>query len=208
MVTYQDISATLFGKTRRAVLTLLLSRPEESFYLREIARLTETGLGGLQRELKSLVQAGIIIRRKEGNQTYYQADKSSPVFSALKNILLPTNETSYQPEIVRVTQHELSQRFNIFQDWLAEFCRRFYIRRLSLYGSVLRTDFRPDSDIDILVEFKPGHTPGLFKISDMEFELSAQLNHRLVDIRTPQDLSRRFRQQVVREARAQYADAR
>lgn len=87
---------------------------------------------------------------------------------------------------------------------LAEFCRRNHIRRLSLFGSVLRDDFRPDSDIDFLVEFEPGHTPGLFGLAGMEIELSEMIG-RKADLRTAQDLSRYFRDEVVQEAELQYA---
>ncbi|MBE9477957.1 MAG: nucleotidyltransferase family protein [Chloroflexi bacterium] len=89
------------------------------------------------------------------------------------------------------------------QEKLAEFCRRHYIRRLALFGSVLRPDFRPDSDIDVLVEFEVGHVPG-FAIVAIEGELS-RLVGRKVDLRTPGDLSRYFRDRVVREAEVQYA---
>ncbi len=81
---------------------------------------------------------------------------------------------------------------------LAEFCRSRYIRSLALFGSILRPDFRPDSDIDVLVEFEPGHTPGL-AFFDMEAELSRLLG-RKVDLNTPQFLSPRIRRQVQAEA--------
>ncbi len=74
-----------------------------------------------------------------------------------------------------------------------------------MFGSVLRSDFQPDSDVDILVEFVPGHVPGLLGIARMERELSALLGGRKVDLRTPEDLSRYFRQQVLDEAEVQYA---
>jgi predicted nucleotidyltransferase len=85
---------------------------------------------------------------------------------------------------------------------IAAFCRRHRIRKLSLFGSVLRDDFRPDSDIDVLVEFESGHTPGLafFAIQD---ELSAILG-REVDLNTPAFLSKYFRDQVLKEAEVQY----
>lgn len=89
---------------------------------------------------------------------------------------------------------------------LAEFCRKHHIRRLALFGSVLRDDFRPESDIDVLVEFDPGHIPGLFGIARLEQELSALLEGRKVDLRTPEDLSRYFRDDVLREAEVQYAE--
>jgi predicted nucleotidyltransferase len=87
---------------------------------------------------------------------------------------------------------------------LADFCHKHHVRRLALFGSVLRSDFRPDSDIDVLLEFSPGHTPGFFALSAMQEELTALLG-RAVDLRTPEDLSRYFRDEVLAEAEVQYA---
>jgi uncharacterized protein len=91
---------------------------------------------------------------------------------------------------------------------LAEFCRRHRIQTLFLFGSVLREDFRPDSDIDVLVEFEDGHAPRLLGIARMERELSEILGGRKVDLRTPEDLSRYFRQEVLAKAEVQYAQGR
>ena len=91
------------------------------------------------------------------------------------------------------------------KDAVAAFCREHGIRRLAVFGSALRADFRPDSDIDLLVEFEPDREPGLFGIARMERELSALLGGLKVDLRTPQDLSRYFRQRVLEEAEVQYA---
>ena len=88
---------------------------------------------------------------------------------------------------------------------LADFCRRHHIRRLALFGSVLRDDFGPHSDIDILVEFEPGQVPG-FRMVDLEDELSALVG-RKVDLHTPASLSKYFRDRVVREAQDQYVRA-
>ena len=85
---------------------------------------------------------------------------------------------------------------------LAEFCRRHHIRRLAVFGSVLREDFGPDSDVDVLVEFEPGHVPGLAFFA-MEREL-CELVGRKVDLNTPQFLSPHFREQVLVEAEPQY----
>ena len=90
------------------------------------------------------------------------------------------------------------------KDKIADFCRRHHIRWLAVFGSALRDDFRPDSDVDILVEFEPGHVPGLFSMARLERELSALLG-RKVDLRTPEDLSRYFREEVLKEAEVQYA---
>ncbi len=97
-------------------------------------------------------------------------------------------------------------RVDIDNEKMARFCRRHRIRKLALFGSVLRDDFDARSDIDVLVEFPPGHTPGFFRLYDMEEELSALLGGRRVDIRTPEDLSRYFRDEVVRQAEARYVE--
>ena len=99
----------------------------------------------------------------------------------------------------------MSVRIFIPKDKIADFCRRHHIRRLSVFGSALRDDFREDSDVDILVEFEPGHVPGLLKLARMERELSRLLGGRKVDLRTPDDLSRYFRAEVLEEAEVQYA---
>ena len=87
---------------------------------------------------------------------------------------------------------------------LAEFCRRCHIRKLSLFGSVLRSDFGPDSDVDVLVEFEPDHVPGLALIR-MEDELSELLGGRKVDLVTPRFLNHRIRDHILSEAQVQYA---
>jgi predicted nucleotidyltransferase len=94
---------------------------------------------------------------------------------------------------------------HISQPALAEFCRRHHIRRLALFGSALRGDLTPESDIDLLVEFEPGHIPSLLGIARMERELSALYGGRKVDLRTPEDLSRYFRKEIQETAEVQYA---
>jgi uncharacterized protein len=89
---------------------------------------------------------------------------------------------------------------------IADFCRRHHIRKLAVFGSALRDDFRPDSDLDVLVEFDPGHTPGL-AFFGMEQELSELLG-RKVDLNTAQFLSPYFRDKVLAEAKVQYVEPR
>ena len=91
-------------------------------------------------------------------------------------------------------------------DRIEGFCRNNHVKKLALFGSVVRDDFRPDSDIDVLVEFKPGKVPGLLGLARMERELSAIFGDRPVDIRTAEDLSPYFRQDVVESAEIQYAE--
>ncbi len=85
---------------------------------------------------------------------------------------------------------------------VADFCCRHHIRRLALFGSVLRDDFTPDSDVDVLVEFEPGHTPGL-AFFRMQREFSEILG-RKADFNTPQDLSRYIRTEILAEAEVLY----
>jgi len=96
-------------------------------------------------------------------------------------------------------------RLAIAEEQLTSFCRKQHIRRLSLFGSTLAGAARPDSDIDLLVEFEPGREPGLLGLASMEAELAGLLGGQKVDLRTPQDLSRYFREEVLRTAEAQYA---
>jgi uncharacterized protein len=88
---------------------------------------------------------------------------------------------------------------------LTSLCRRHRIRQLSLFGSTLKGAPRPDSDVDLLVEFEAEAKPGLLQSAGIELELSSQLNGRKVDLRTAQDLSRHFRQEILRTAEVQYA---
>lgn len=94
-------------------------------------------------------------------------------------------------------------KINIPRKKIAEFCKKHHIRKLSLFGSVLREDFHSDSDVDMLVEFEPGQVVGLLRLASMEIELSKILGHK-VDLRTPGDLSRYFRQEVLESAEVQY----
>jgi predicted nucleotidyltransferase len=96
-------------------------------------------------------------------------------------------------------------RISVNKEKIADFCRRHHIRRLSLFGSVLRDDFGPTSDVDVLVEFEPGHIPGLTFFS-MEEELS-QIIGRKVDLNTPGFLSPYFRDRIERESEVQYVTA-
>ena len=99
----------------------------------------------------------------------------------------------------------MAPRIAIDQRRIGEFCKRHHVRRLALFGSVLREDFGPDSDVDVLVEFEPGHVPG-FAFFDLREELAAILGRR-VDLHTPASLSRYFRDRVVREAEDPYVPA-
>ncbi len=101
--------------------------------------------------------------------------------------------------------HVMTTEVEIDKEKIAEFCRGNHIRRLSFFGSVLRDDFGPDSDVDVLVEFEVGHVPGL-AFFGMELELS-EIIGRKVDLNTPNFLSRYFRDEVTASAEVQYVAA-
>ena len=98
----------------------------------------------------------------------------------------------------------MNRKFVISSNAIVGFCQRHYIRKLSIFGSALRDDFADESDVDVLVEFLPGHVPGFFGLFDMEEELAELFGGRKVDLRTPQDLSRYFRDEVIATAEIQY----
>ena len=94
-------------------------------------------------------------------------------------------------------------QIRIPKDQIAEYCKRNRVRRLSLFGSVLREDFGPDSDVDVLVEFEPGTRIGLIRLSGLEIELG-NIVGRKVDLNTPGFLSKYYRDQILTEADVQY----
>lgn len=96
-------------------------------------------------------------------------------------------------------------RIDIPREKIAEFCKKNHIQKLSIFGSFLGGDFQSDSDIDLLVEFDPDHIPGLIRLAGMENELTEILG-RKADMRTAEDLSRYFRDEVLKLAEVQYAE--
>jgi len=120
--------------------------------------------------------------------------------------LLNTNKIAtqvYNSELME----RLSQKIKVDKGRLGEFCRQRHITKLSFFGSVLRDDFTPDSDVDVLVDFEEGHIPGFLRVAQIERELSVLLDNRKVDLRTFRDLSGYFRKEVLAAAEVQYAQA-
>lgn len=127
-----SLPAVLFGKTRREVLTLLYSHPDESFYLRQIARTAEVGLGAVQRELNKLTQAGIIHRTVMGSQVYYQANPECPVYPELKSMVVKTAGVGC---VLKAALVPLADRINV----------------AFIFGSVAQGEERSGSDVDVLL---------------------------------------------------------
>lgn len=127
-----NLSSGLFGATRQAVLALLYSRTGESFYLREIVRLLNGGVGAVQRELAKLASAGIIKREKRGNQVFFSANEECPIFSELKGMILKTAGIS---GVVLNALEPLRDK----------------IRYAFIYGSFAQGDERAESDVDVMI---------------------------------------------------------
>jgi predicted nucleotidyltransferase len=128
----ENLSAALFGKTRRAVLALLYSHSDEAFYLRQLVRAAGAGLGAVQREVKRLSDAGIIQRTVRGRQVYYQANPQCPIFSELKSMVVKTTGIG---DVLRAALASLTDRIKV----------------AFIYGSVARGEEHRGSDVDILV---------------------------------------------------------
>ena len=101
----------------------------------------------------------------------------------------------------------MNAQLSVSRDVLAAFCHEYGITRLAVFGSALREDFGPESDVDVLVEFEADRTPGLLGIATIELELSGLFSGRRVDLRTSEDLSRYFREDVLAVAEVQFAQA-
>ena len=126
------LASALFGKVRLAILALLFVRPDRSFFVREIVRAVEGGQGAVQRELARLSAVGLLVRRQEGRQVYYQANRDCPLFAELRSIMTKTVGLA---DILRAALAPLGDRISV----------------AFIYGSVARGDPESESDVDLLV---------------------------------------------------------
>ncbi len=209
-----DPLGVLFGAYRRRLLALLLLRPEQRFYVREIERLTGIPAGSLHRELGLLTRAGLVERMEEGRQVLYRANRHCPVFEGLVNMLAqgpesgpsakPTAPLSLPPASTRAVgaRRDLSvsqvlRRLSASRRALAVLCGKYGIVRLSFFGSVTRDDFRPDSDVDVRLDFAPDRTPGMYEIVALKDELSQLFGGRSVDMLTNPVIRNPFRRRSI-----------
>ncbi len=125
-------ASALFGKVRSSVLALLFCHGDRAFYFREVERSVGMGRGAVQRELTNLVSAGLVTRRKQGNQVYYQANPKSAIFSELKSLMVKTVGVA---EVLREALIPLQDR----------------ITTAFVYGSFAKGTEKTDSDVDVLV---------------------------------------------------------
>lgn len=152
-----SLSAALFGKTRRAVLSLLYNHTDEAFYLRQIVRTVGVGLGSVQRELKRLSDVGIIQRIVRGRQVYYQANPQCPIFADLKNLVVKTAGVG---DVLMVALAPLADRINI----------------ALLYGSIVRGEERRGSDVDMLVVGDVTFSEIVLSLSSAQETLHREIN--------------------------------
>jgi len=152
-----NLSATLFGKTRRAVLSLLYTHADESFYLRQIARSAGAGLGAVQREMQSLHSVGIITRTSSGRQVYYKANTDCPVFAELKALII---KTAGAGDVLKTALAPLADRISV----------------AFIYGSLAAGTETRASDIDVMVVGKATFAEVVAALQTAQQTLGREIN--------------------------------
>jgi len=151
------LGTTLFGKTRRAVLALLYGHPDESFYLRQLARMTGVGMGALQRELKQLSEAGIIVRSDIGRQAFFKANPDCPVFPELRDLIIKTFG------VADVLRQALAH-------WSDKILTAF------IFGSMVGGEINQSSDVDVMVIGDISFAEVVSALSPVQEILSREIN--------------------------------
>jgi predicted nucleotidyltransferase len=157
MGTVSVLSSTLFGRTRGAVLAILYGHADESFYLRELARKTEIALGPVQREIRQLVDAGLVTRRTAGGRTLYSANQRSSVFKEIKSLV---KKTVGVHDVLHSALDTLGDKINL----------------AFVYGSVAGSREKEHSDVDLMVVGKVGFDTVVEKLGDAEKILNREIN--------------------------------
>jgi predicted nucleotidyltransferase len=152
-----NLGVLLFGAYRRQVLALLLMHPEQSFHVREIARITGKAAGTLYRELSSLAEAGLLLRSPLGNQVHYQANPACPIYEELRGILRKSFGVA---DILREALDSLAARVDV----------------AFIYGSVARGDDRANSDVDVMIVGRVKFAEAVLALSSVEEILRRQVN--------------------------------
>lgn len=200
---------TLFTKTQRRVLGLLFSHPERSYYVNEIVRYAGAGIGAVQRELERLVSAKLVTVVKRGNRKHYQANRRAPVFEELAGLVRKTLDTGTGSSSglgmeareagadYGAAKGTRRRHLDVPHAKLRELCRRYHIKKLSLFGSAARGEMGPDSDVDLMVEFEPNRAPSFWEAGDMEAEFSVLFGDRRVDFVPPSVMRNPYRRKAI-----------
>ncbi len=156
-VVLKSLSRGLFGQTRTAILSLLYGHADESFYLRQLIRETGAGNGAVQREVKQLSDAGLIVRKTVGNLVFYQANRKSPVFPELRGLLL---KTAGVRDVLREALAPLKNRIQV----------------AFVYGSIAAQKDRADSDVDLMIVGDASFEEVISKLSAAGKRLRREIN--------------------------------
>jgi len=206
-----DAGEALFTKTQRRVLGLLFGSPERSFYANEVVRSAGVGIGAALRELDRLVASNLVLAARIGNQKHFQANRDAPVFEELRGIArkilagtsLPSAHTAGSLSIPvahsPAASYEVTPSSSVTVDRasLARLCRKYGVRKLSLFGSAARKTMNSKSDVDLLVEFAPESRASLFDFPAMQRDFSELFGHRRVDLVPPEVLKNPYRRKTI-----------
>lgn len=195
----EGLADLLFGDYRHRVLSLLYLRPGDRLHVRMIARLTGVPAGSLHRELRQLADAGLLVAERSGNQVLYSANATSPVFHELTSMLDKTAGTTptLQEHAAEYTVEPSGRLPELDRKALAAICRKYGLKKMSLFGSAARGEMRPDSDVDLLVEFKRSSKTTYFDFARLQDELSLLFGKREIHIAGPEILENPYRRKAI-----------
>jgi predicted nucleotidyltransferase len=157
MGTASVLSRTLFGRTRGAVLAVLYGHVGDSFHLRQLSRLTKITLGAVQRELRQLVDAGLVTRRASGNQVLYSANEANPVFTEMKSLVTKTVGIH---DVLMAALHPLKERISV----------------AFIYGSTARLKENNRSDVDLMIVGRVQFPDVIEQLADAQKTLNREIN--------------------------------
>jgi len=194
------LSDALFSKAQRRVLGLLFGHSERSFYANEIVRAARAGVGAVQRELEGLAAAGLVTVSRLGNQKHYQANRGSPIFDELRSIVAKVLTAGPAAPVLQQPQAEYAvgaRRLRVPKKKIAALCRKYGVKKLSLFGSAARGEMNPESDVDLMLEFDPASKTSLWDYPAMQDDFSALFDHRKVEFASPDILRNPFRRKTI-----------
>lgn len=165
------LSETLFGRTRGAVLSVLYGHVGEAFYLRQLSRLTDITLGPVQRELRQLVDAGLVSRKTVGTQTFYTANQESPVFAEIKSLV---TKTVGMHDVLLAALEPLRKKINL----------------AFVYGSVAQVTESKRSDVDLVIVGNVDFGVVVEKLADAQRTLNREINSTVYSVKEFQKRTR------------------
>ena len=201
----------LFTRTQRRILGLLFGDPGRSLYANEIVRSAGVGIGAALRELDRLAASGLVVVARIGNQKHFQANRNAPIFEELRGIARKAladvgpsgrSPAGYVPvpaahSGVAIYEVTPDAGIKVSRAPLARVCRKYGVRKLSVFGSAARREMKSTSDVDLLVEFAPESRASLFDFPAMQRDFSELFGHRRVDLVPPEVLKNPFRRKAI-----------